>query len=148
MRFVEDIQTVPELPGFLGLPISPALGTRLVESGLLALVALAAILMLGRPMIGRISAVLAPQAALAGAAAGGGSLAGPDGAEPQAAGQPGDPAQPGAAQPALTEGMVAIANIQGQLRASAINNLVQLVQHHPDESLAVLRRWLAPEGAS
>jgi flagellar M-ring protein FliF len=148
MRFVEDIQTVPELPGFLGLPISPALGTRLVESGLLALVALAAILMLGRPMIGRISAVLAPQAALAGAAAGGGSMAGPDGAEPQAAGQPGDPAQPGAAQPALTEGMVAIANIQGQLRASAINNLVQLVQHHPDESLAVLRRWLAPEGAS
>lgn len=147
MRFVEDIQAVPELPGFLGLPISPALGTRLVESGLLALVALAAILMLGRPMIGRISAVLAPQAALAGAA-GGGSLAGPDGAEPAAAGQPGDATQPGEAQAALTEGMIAIANVQGQLRASAINNLVQLVQHHPDESLAVLRRWLAPEGAS
>jgi flagellar M-ring protein FliF len=152
MRFVAEAQALPDVPGFLGLPISPVLGTRLVESGLLALVALAAILMLGRPMIGRISAVLAPQPALAGAMAGGGSsLIGPDGVEVTGGGQPGDPALDDADNPAraaLTENMIAIANVQGQLRASAINNLVRLVERHPDESLAVLRRWLAPEEVS
>lgn len=155
MRFVEEAQAAPDRPSFLGLPISPALGTRLVESGLLALVALAAILMLGRPMIGRITAVLAPQAALAGAgsgAAGGGSLAGPEGgmAEGDIPGQPGDAALPpedGPARLAAGDTMIDIANVQGQLRASAINNLVQLVQQHPDEALSVMRRWLAPEGA-
>ena len=70
MRFVEDAPATPDAGGFLGLPISPALATRLIESGLLALVALAAILLLGRPMVGRFTAVLAPQGVLAGAAGG------------------------------------------------------------------------------
>jgi flagellar M-ring protein FliF len=141
MRFVEEAQAPPDRPSFLGLPISPALGTRLVESGLLALVALAAILMVGRPMIGRITAVLAPQAA----------LAGPDGdmAEVGTPGQPVDALQEdGPVRLAAGDSMIDIVNVQGQLRASAINNLVQLVQQHPDEALSVLRRWLAPEGAS
>ncbi|TDG27007.1 flagellar M-ring protein FliF, partial [Paracraurococcus ruber] len=59
MRFVEDAPAdAPD--GFFGLPISPTLGARLIESAMLALVALVAILLLGRPMIGRISASLAP----------------------------------------------------------------------------------------
>jgi flagellar M-ring protein FliF len=37
--------------------------------------------------------------------------------------------------------------VQGQMRASSLNALVNLVQSHPDESLAVIRRWLDPENA-
>ncbi|MDB5371360.1 MAG: fliF [Belnapia sp.] len=165
MRFVEETMATQDAGGFLGMPISPALATRLIDSGLLALVALVAIQLLGRPMVGRFTAVLAPQGALAGPGGAVGAMAGggtggphgvaatlPDGS-PAA---PGDPAAIGQAmvgadgQPLLpgAEGMVDLANVQGQLRASAINNLVKLVNQHPDEALLVLRRWLAPEGAS
>ena len=52
----------------------------------------------------------------------------------------GDPTLPG-----TEENMVSLAHVQGQMRASSLNALSQMVQRHPDESLAVLRRWLDPE---
>jgi flagellar M-ring protein FliF len=129
MRFVEEAQGPAGPPGFLGLPIAPALATRLIESGLLAVVALVAILLLGRPVIGRVAASLAPAApALAEGAEGDASLEGGE------AGR-----LPG------SETMIDRAQIEGQLRASAINNLLELVEQHPDEALSVLRRWLTPE---
>jgi flagellar M-ring protein FliF len=149
------------------LAVSPALATRLIESGLLALVALVAILLLGRPMVGRFTAVLMPQGVLAGAqggavggAVGGaaGGVAGPGGAvatlpdgspaPPGEAGAPGAPGAEDAARLESGESMVDMAHVQGQLRASAIAGLVKMVDQHPDEALTVLRRWLAPEGAS
>ncbi|TDH58515.1 flagellar M-ring protein FliF [Dankookia rubra] len=163
MRFVEEAPAAEAAPGFLGLPLSPALGARLAESALLALVALAGILLVGRPMVGRISASLAPAAALAGPAgaagaalpgsvggamghaalAGGGTAALPGGGpEGAAALSPGSDA---AALAAAEEAMVSLAHVQGQMRASSLNALSQMVQRHPDESLAVLRRWLNPE---
>ncbi|MFC7473214.1 flagellar basal-body MS-ring/collar protein FliF [Dankookia sp. GCM10030260] len=155
MRFVEETLPVDAAPGFLGLPISPALATRLAESALLALVALAGILLVGRPMVGRIAASLAPVAALAGPAgalAGGGTLpGGPEEVAALAAGTAaggGGALPPGAdpaALPGAEESMVSLAHVQGQMRASSLNALSQMVQRHPDESLAVLRRWLDPE---
>jgi flagellar M-ring protein FliF len=130
MRFVEEAQGPLDPPGFLGLPIAPALATRLIESGLLAVVALAAILLLGRPVIGRVAASLAPPApAIAEGAA-----------EADAAVEGGE-----AARLTGAEAMIDRAQIEGQVRASAINNLIELVQQHPDEALSVLRRWLTPE---
>ncbi|NOG71824.1 flagellar basal-body MS-ring/collar protein FliF [Roseicella sp. DB1501] len=145
MRFAEEALGAEPPERFLGLPLSPALGTRLVESALLALVALLAILLIGRPMVGRITASLMPVPALAGA---GGALPGsmlPGAAEEAAALPGGETAAlpPGAAG----EGMVSLAHVQGQMRASSLNALVNLVQSHPDESLAVIRRWLDPENA-
>jgi flagellar M-ring protein FliF len=61
-------------------------------------------------------------AALAAAAAGD---------EPQALGPP--------------EALVALPNVQGQLRASSLNMVAELVEKHPGEALAVLRRWLTPQ---
>ena len=133
MRFVEEAQGLPEAPGFLGLPIAPALATRLIESGLLALVALAAIVLLGRPVIGRVAASLAPPAPAIGEGM----------AEAEAAGQVAGDGEPGRLSGA--EAMIDRAQIEGQVRASAINNLIELVDQHPDEALAVLRRWLTPE---
>ena len=158
MRFVEEPLATEAAPGFLGLPLSPALATRLAESALLALVALAGILLVGRPMVGRIAASLAPVAALAGPA---GALRrgdGPGRARRRRAGvaalagggpEGGATALPAcadaAALTAAEEAMVSLAHVQGQMRASSLNALSQMVQRHPDESLAVLRRWLDPE---
>jgi flagellar M-ring protein FliF len=158
MRFVEEPLAAEAAPGFLGLPLSPALATRLAESALLALVALAGILLVGRPMVGRIAASLAPVAALAGP---NGGMAGEMGNAALAGGAPGMAALAGGGgeggAPALSsvtdaaalstaeEAMVSLAHVQGQMRASSLNALSQMVQRHPDESLAVLRRWLDPE---
>lgn len=140
MRFVAEDAPPAEPAGLFGL-FTPAMLTRLMESALLALVALAAILLLGRPVVGRLSAALAPQPALAGPAPGGATPAAlPAGAEAAALPQGADPA---ALPPA--EGMVSLAHVQGQMRASSLQTLTQLVQNHPDESLSVLRRWLSPE---
>jgi flagellar M-ring protein FliF len=140
MRFVEEAVAAPEPAGPLGLPLTPAMLTRLAESALLALVALAAILLLGRPVVGRLSAALLPQPALAGAGPEGRALAGEAAAALPGGGDPAALAAP--------DGMVSLAHVQGQMRASSLNALVQLVEHHPDESLAVLRRWLSPQEAA
>ncbi len=43
--------------------------------------------------------------------------------------------------------MVSIAMVEGQMRASSITRMQDLVDRHPDEALGVVRRWMTPEGA-
>jgi flagellar M-ring protein FliF len=43
------------------------------------------------------------------------------------------------------ESMVSIAQIEGQLRASSIRRISDLADKHPDETLSILRGWLAQE---
>jgi len=45
------------------------------------------------------------------------------------------------------DSMINVANIDGQLRASAIRRIAQLVDKHPDETLSIVRSWMQ-EGAS
>lgn len=162
MRFAapDAVDGGADAGGLLGLALSPAMTARLAESALLALVALAAILLLGRPMVGRLGAALAPPA-LAGAAAGAGAGAGTalPGAEATAAltadGAP--PALPGAAVTGAAggtaggaatpedEAMISLSHVQGQMRASSLQGLARMVEGNPDETLVVLRRWLSPE---
>jgi flagellar M-ring protein FliF len=74
----------------------------------------------------------AQNGALAGATGGAVALAG--------AGGSGLPAVTGTDQ----DGMVTLAMVQGQMRASSINQLQQLIDSNPEQSLNVLRRWIAP----
>jgi flagellar M-ring protein FliF len=148
MRFAaQDDGRGTEAGGLLGLDLSPATIARLAESALLALVALLAILVLGRPVVGRIAASLAPPA-LAAAGAPAGALAGADAGG--AAGPEGQAALSGGGAPGLTgptveDDMIQLAHVQGQMRASSIQGLARIVEANPDETLAVLRRWLNPE---
>ena len=117
---------------------------RLLESALFALVALIAILLVGRPAVGRL-VTLATRPATA-AIAGGGAAAVPGPAGTAAlTGQ----ASALAALPGTPEGdaMVSIAMVEGQMRASSIARMQDLVERHPEETLSVVRRWMAPEGA-
>jgi flagellar M-ring protein FliF len=60
-----------------------------------------------------------------------------------AAGGSGLPAVQGAAGPEDEE-LVTLAMVQGQMRASSINRMQELVDSNPEQSLNVLRRWIAP----
>jgi len=134
MRFVEEQLPVPAAERFFGLPVAPVLAMRLIESGLLALVALAALLLIGRPLVRRLMVSLAPPVRLAPAGA--------------AAALPGAGGGADGALPNEGEGLVNIANIEGQMKASSVAALENLVTAHPQESLNVLRRWMNPEEGS
>ena len=45
------------------------------------------------------------------------------------------------------DSMVNIANVEGQLRASSIRRLSDLVEKHPEESLSIVRAWMQQEPA-
>ncbi len=100
---------------------------RLGENGFVALIVLAALLFVLRPMALRLS--LPPKAAAIAA--------------------PGSPASLAAAadqQPRLedgTEEMVQVANVSGAMRVSSIRRVGALVDERTDDSLAMLRSWLA-----
>jgi flagellar M-ring protein FliF len=40
------------------------------------------------------------------------------------------------------ESMVSIGNVDGQMRASALRRLAELVERHPEESLTIVRAWM------
>jgi flagellar M-ring protein FliF len=137
MRFAE-----PPLPldsgerGFFDIAFTSSTVARIVESALFALVALIAILLLGRPAVRRLVTLAkpAPGGVLAGAA-GAAALTGAGGG-----GLPAVTGAPGAEQ----DGMVTLAMVQGQMRASSINRLQELVDSNPEQSLSVIRRWIVP----
>jgi flagellar M-ring protein FliF len=152
LRFAEADAGGAPGGGLLGFEIGPAMLMRLLESGILAAVALLAILLVGRPMAARFAASLAPRPqlasaspgapALTGAAGGGTALPGPAGGAAFAAGA-GNAALPAAE--AEDDTMVSLAMVAGQMRASSLNRLAALVEQHPDGALTVVRRWLTPE---
>jgi flagellar M-ring protein FliF len=156
LRFAEPppADSAPEGFVILGQTVPPALMGRIIESAILALVALVAILLLGRPMVNRLGIALAPAPALAAAGMAGAlpagamadaALAAPAGAT-ALPGAPGTPQIAGAgADAADPDQLVQIARVEGQMRASALQELAQLVDAYPDQSVAVLRRWLTPE---
>jgi len=131
MRFVAEADA-PEaaMPGsWMRLERSEIL--RLAETGVLAIAALLVLLFVLRPMVLRLT--MAPQPALAAA------LAGPGG---PSSGSPGSPAALGAPG---QEDMMQIANVEGAMRVAPIRRVSELVDSHPEESLAMLRNWITPE---
>lgn len=150
--------------GFLGLRLTAGLVSRLTESALIAVVALAGLLLVARPMANRLVATLVPvPAAVAGSADGAATLAAGAGAGDDAAALAGPGAGsgvgggaalagPDGTAPALAgpaEGaLVEVAGVAGALRVSSLQRLAALVEAHPDEALDVVRRWMAEPAGS
>jgi len=136
MRFAGDQDVAPPPPpGLFGVSFDKADLMHLAQNALLGLVGMVALLFVFRPMVHRLTALApaalpgggGPVAALGGYAGGGPPLlAGPDG------------------QAAFSEeeDLVNVGNIEGQLRASSIRRLVELVDKHPEESLSIVRAWM------
>ncbi|WP_431283438.1 flagellar basal-body MS-ring/collar protein FliF [Humitalea sp. 24SJ18S-53] len=149
LRFVEPGGAGADEPaGFLGLSFSPATMARLIETGVFAVVALVALLLVARPVMSKLTASLAPRGALegpgggrAGVAGAGpvGAVTGPDGVTLLPGANPSGDAQ------AEDDAMVQVANIAGQMRASSLAKMARLLDAHPDEALGVIRSWLQAE---
>ncbi len=112
------------------------------ELFVLLIVALLTIFFIGRPMLKGLSG---------GSAGGGGILPMPiaGGGNLGAAGAGGgqiayDPAsgQPQISGPQAYDSGIDIAKIEGQVKASAVKQVSEFVERHPDESVSILRSWL------
>ncbi len=154
MRFTDaDAPAEPAKHGVLGLPIDKSDLMRLGQTGLLAVVALAALVFVLRPMVIRLTtaapnAIEGPAAEAMMLAAGSVSPAAPGSAlalagpgRPAIAGLPGQVVATGPGD----EAMVRLGNIEGAMRASSLRNVAELIEKHPEESLAVMRNWMAKE---
>jgi flagellar M-ring protein FliF len=147
MRFAET-EVVPPPPGMFGIDLPQAMIARLIETAVLALVALLAILLVGRPVARRLAISLVPMPALGG----GVPVAALDAEGKPVLDAEGKPVMvatlpdgtPAVALPPADDEMVIVANVEGKLRASSVQRLIDLVNSHPEGTLNVVRRWLDP----
>lgn len=151
MRFVAGEDMPPATSaGLFGLGFEKADLMHLAETGLVGLIGLLALLLVLRPMVTRLTtyaplALSGPGGATAPALPGLSPI--PAGhAEAAHGGAPGGLLSNAAATALLEdESMVSIAQIEGQLRASSIRRISDLAEKHPDETLSILRGWMAQE---
>jgi flagellar M-ring protein FliF len=143
MRFTSDgTAPIAEGGGMLGLQLDKADFLRLAQTALFGVIGVFALLVVLRPMILRITAVTPT-----GVIAGGSALA--------TLGRPAAPALPSPAMQAVTAGgsppliedesMVNIAQVEGQMRASSLRRIGELVEKHPEETLSIVRGWMVQE---
>jgi flagellar M-ring protein FliF len=153
MRFVGDEPTPVDPPGLLGLKLEKTDIVRLAQTGLFGVIGLLALLLVLRPMVNRLIS-LAPGGILLGegiaslAGANGAPMAGVIGQGPAAAGTgafPGVAFAGGSTALLEDESMVNVAQIEGQMRASSLRKLSELVDKHPDETLTIMRGWMAQD---
>ena len=133
--------------GLLGLSRSELLHA--VEPIALALIGLLVMLLVVRPLIGRIlEAAAAPRSAAA--------LAGPEG-QRLLSGPSGNVAVPSVAagipmgvpatampagSPDTLDQMIDISQVEGRVRASSIKKIGEIVEKHPEEAVAIVRSWM------
>jgi flagellar M-ring protein FliF len=130
--------------GFWGLPIGRDDVIRIGQSLLLGLFMLLGLIFVIRPMVNRLT----EQPAAAGSPVLAGARAGealPGGELRAALPAPGAGGTDAVLADPDDEHMISIANIDGRLRASSIKRVMDLVGAHPEESLTIVRGWLAQE---
>ena len=146
LRFAEEDAPEPVPAGLLGLPIERPDIVRLAETALFGLVAILALLLVARPMVLRLAAMpaLAGPGADASAAFLADDRAGSAGRMGGGAGAT-IGAPHGTGEQALLEhdSMVNMANVEGQMRASSLRRTAQIAEANPEETLAVVRSWMA-----
>ena len=137
LRFapLEEFPLVAEEPGFLAL--AKADYFEIAEILVLVIVALLVILLVLRPLVSRAFALAAPDPAMA--AAGVGQI-GLDEAQAQI---PALGEAPAAEEE--VEDMIDMAQVEGRVRASSVAKVGEIIDKHPDETLAILRNWLYTE---
>jgi flagellar M-ring protein FliF len=145
MRFISEAPELAATPAGSFVGLDTASMVRLAETGLIGLIGLLALLLVLRPMVLRLTTLTPDRGGvdlgmmLPGGSSGGGSVS----AEMAMSG----PANVAAIGLLEDESMVSIAQIEGQLRASSIRRVSDLADKHPDETLSILRGWMAQESS-
>lgn len=148
MRFASGDEPVASEPRALfGLPLERADIMHLAQTALLGAIAVLALLFVLRPMVTRLTALQPSPLPSSQTAA---LLGGPASLPPALAALGSSIASDGGtgfgSMPLLEdESMVRVANIEGQLRASSIRRLTDLVEKHPEDCLLIVRGWMAQE---
>ena len=125
--------------GWVAFHLSQADVLRLGESAIAGLIGLLALLLVLRPMVLRLTAPLPAGVAVP-------ALAGGATAPVALAGAPAAPTAAADVPMLQDETMVQVAQIEGQIRASSIRRISEMAEKHPDETLSIVRGWMA-EGA-
>jgi flagellar M-ring protein FliF len=145
MRFIaEDMAPIADSGGLFGLHLEKADLLHLAQTALFGVIGVLALLVVLRPMVLRLTTVGAA------AFAGGGALAAPGGPARAALSGPAVPGVQAIApqMPMLEdESMVNIAQIEGQMRASSLRRITEIVEKHPDETLSIVRGWMVQENS-
>jgi flagellar M-ring protein FliF len=152
LRFADtDTQTdVAPKPTVLGMQVDKSDLMKLGQTALLAVVALLALIFVLRPMVMRLTTnqTLLTDGTGATTTAGGLILAGPGGrAIAVAGGATGALAIAGPEGANDDESMVSLGNVEGTIKASSLRHVADLVEKHPEESLAVMRGWMVKEAS-
>ncbi len=147
MRFVAPEEpAAAEHGGLFGLKLERSDIVRLAETALFGVIALLGLLLVLRPMVLRLAtiqpALAGVDAALGAAGSAPGLLSGGALAVPGGSAALGAPPVAGLLE---DESMLSIANVEGQLRASSIRRISGLVERHPEETLSIVRGWMAEE---
>lgn len=132
MRFADaDLPEVPASESFLGLEKQDLF--KLAEYGALLLLAVLALLLVVRPIVARVvdTVALSP-------------------APPQPDLLAAPPANPALTGPVAEsenglEEMIDISRVEGRVKASSVKRVSEIVEKHPEESLAILRSWMHSE---
>jgi flagellar M-ring protein FliF len=163
MRFVADEVAIPET-GLLGVHLDKPDFMHLAQTAMIGVIGLLALLFVLRPMVVRLTTLPSANLALAGASGGGTALV-PAGVYPSGAFPGGMTASrgpgaltalppPGPLAQALSaagqhsgddDSMISLSQIEGQMRASSLRKLSDIVGKHPDETLTIMRGWMAQE---
>ncbi len=138
MRFAQAESAAPETTGLWGIKLEKTELMNLTQTALIGIVGLLALLLVLRPMVKGITALAPATAGALGAPVEAGGL--PHGA----ASSPNNLLLNG---PTEDESMVDIAQIEGQIRASSLRKLSEMVEKHPSASLNILRGWMARDNA-
>lgn len=150
MPFVtpEETKITAEEPPLLGLDKSDLF--RLGERGLLGLLGLIALLVVARPIVNRLLAGSKSSGTAARALVEDKSAINPD-LPPGTAmtalgdGQPVANAPPMLPKISHTEQMIDLAQVEGQVKASSIKKIGEIVSDHPDRAVAIMRGWMYQE---
>jgi flagellar M-ring protein FliF len=112
---------------------------RVAEILVLGVVAILVLLLVVRPLIGRVVEGGMDPGQLSYEAGGRPALAGPQMADPELG-----PTQAESAAEDL-EQMIDIGKVEGRVRASSVKKIGEIVDKHPDEAVAIIRTWLYAE---
>lgn len=112
---------------------------RLGESGLIAVVVVLGLLLVLRPLAIRLATAGQPQLGAKPASADAAMALPGSASAPRLAGEDGDLAA------IEDERMVNIASVEGAIRMSSIKRIATLAEKHPEETVAVMRNWMAQE---
>jgi flagellar M-ring protein FliF len=169
MRFTAEGEAgEADTKGFLGLSLEKADILRLGQTFMLAMIGLLGLLMVLRPMVLRL--ITPPVAAIGANSSAASVLTGTTGLSRSGEtdrgidgpggvalleGPPGARASSTAGGVLVRRGsdvadddsLIDLVNVDGQLRASSIRRITDLVEKHPEESLTIVRAWMQQEPA-